>query len=210
LRVRTGLGRRDFCSRGSPNLRRQILTQIPILGICPSVRNRCFDSFRSTSSGLNPATCRGTNLFVSVSVKKRSAITDFSGANILAHAEGVRDLSPGWSEAEPWVLDSRMRCALKERQMFAPCLHQRFAGRVLLQDSRAERLRAFYSGLSDRLNTRSPVYKPLPLLQSGLPNHVRTQGSASLHPGLLISVTPSAYSQMRLPIITQLRNLSSR
>jgi len=37
----------------------------------------------------------------------------------LEHAKGVRDLSPGWSEAEPWVLDSRMCSALKERQMFA-------------------------------------------------------------------------------------------
>jgi len=29
------------------------------------------------------------------------------------HAEGVVDLSPGWSEAEPWVLNVKMRPALK-------------------------------------------------------------------------------------------------
>ena len=55
---------------------------------------------------------------------------------------------------------------------------------------------------SDRLDTRSPVYKRLSLFQSGRPIHISTQGSASLHPGLLISVTPSAYSETRLPIMT--------
>ena len=33
------------------------------------------------------------------------------------HAEGVVDLrSPGWSEAQPWVLNVNRRPALKERQ----------------------------------------------------------------------------------------------
>src|SRR5215831_1203744 len=36
------------------------------------------------------------------------------------HAEGVVDIrSPGWSEAEPWVLNVHMRPALKERQRVA-------------------------------------------------------------------------------------------
>ena len=49
---------------------------------------------------------------------------------------------------------------------------------------------------SDRLDTRSLVYKRLPLFQSGPPIRISTQGSASLtaslHPGLR-SLTPSAY-----------------
>jgi hypothetical protein len=35
------------------------------------------------------------------------------------HAEGVIGVSPGWSEAEPWVLNISIRPALKERQGIA-------------------------------------------------------------------------------------------
>jgi len=52
-----------------------------------------------------------------------------------------------------------------------------------------------------RLDTRSPVYKRLPLFQSGPHIHISTQGSASLHPGLR-SLTPSAY----LPKMPQLQS----
>jgi hypothetical protein len=32
------------------------------------------------------------------------------------HAEGVAELSPGWSVAEPWVFKLIIRTALKERK----------------------------------------------------------------------------------------------
>src|SRR6516164_5424057 len=74
--------------------------------------------------------------------------------------------------------DMNRRPALKEQQMLAV-----FFARALGWES-------------DRLDTRSPVYKRLPLFQSGPPIHISTQGSASLsaslHPGLR-SLTPSAY-----------------
>src|SRR6516165_79324 len=70
------------------------------------------------------------------------------------------------------------RGPLKERQMLAV-----FFARALGWES-------------DRLHTRKPIYKRLPLFQSGPPIHISTQGSASLtaslHPGLR-SLTPSAY-----------------
>ena len=72
--------------------------------------------------------------------------------------------------------DMNRRPALKEQQMLAV-----FFARALGWES-------------DRLDTRSPVYKRLPLFQLSERTALvfSTQGSASLHPGLR-SLTPSAY-----------------
>src|SRR6516165_1219810 len=104
----------------------------------------------------------------------------------------TKQVSAYASEAEPWVLNtSAVRSESERAADFTRSLRERLAGSVLLEDSQAHRLRAFYPRGSDRLDTRSPVYKSLPLLQSEPLTHISTQGSASLHPGLR-SLTPSA------------------
>src|SRR6516165_703090 len=93
---------------------------------------------------------------------------------------------------EPWVLN-RSTVRSERAADVNRSLRERLAGRVLLQDFQAHRLRAFYPRRSDRPDTRSPVSKRLPLFQSGPLTDISTQGSASLHPGLRSS-TPSACS----------------
>src|SRR5215470_1901950 len=56
--------------------------------------------------------------------------------------------------------------------MFNQSLRERLPGRVLLQDSQAQRLQAFYPRRSDRLDTRSPEYKCLPLRQRAAYSYV--------------------------------------
>ena len=56
-----------------------------------------------------------TRIFHLFSVKDTLQLRHFREVTPGEHAEGVVDLSPGWSEAEPWVLNISMRPALKER-----------------------------------------------------------------------------------------------
>jgi len=49
------------------------------------------------------------------SVKKPSAIRQLQELTSEGHAEGVVDLSPGWSEAQPWVLNVNRRPAQSGR-----------------------------------------------------------------------------------------------
>ena len=126
---------------------------------------------------------------------KEPRLFDLSPVSGSRAPKARNNASLGWSEAVSEAEPQEM-VKIIDQARSGRCLPGVCARRVLLHDSRAQRLRAFYPGRSDGLHTRWPAYKRLPFFQSGLPTHIRTQGSASLtaslHPGLR-SLTPSAY-----------------